>query len=143
MKTRHILALSIPVALLAAAFLLGYLASPTKEQWMKSRLYEIGNDIYDYRSRHGAWPPSIRAAWEESPRIHKDSWDAYSTDVWGHPVEYRIEDDKTAFLTVRRERRDAARDTDDSRRMERRLSVDDPLFESFVPLTNSTHDADF
>jgi len=142
-RKRHALALSIPLALIAINFLLVPMVMPTKEQRTAHSLLRIRDDIYEYRHRHAHWPSSLRDAWEGSSRIHKDDWDAYSTDAWGNPIDYRVEDDGNAVLTVRGERRDAARSMDSPPRMERRLSVADPMFESFAPLTNSTHDAEF
>ena len=140
-RARFLFVLPIPVALFAVNALLVYMASPTKEQWTENRLFSTGNDIYEYRHRHGRWPSSLQDVWKDGARARP--FEEYSSDAWGNSLEYRIENDETAYLCARRDRPDAHRSMDYSHRMERRLSVRDPMFGSFAPFTNSMHDAEF
>ena len=140
-RTRFLCVLLIPVALFAVNALLVYMVSPTKEQRTENRLFSTGNDIYEYRHRHGRWPSSLQDVWKDGS--HALSFEEYSSDAWGNSLEYRIENDETAYLCARRDRRDDYRSMDYSHRMERRLSIRDPMFDSFAPLTNSMHDAEF
>ena len=146
MRSGNIKAVIIaPLVVLFLGLSLVWLKIPSNEQKSEYTLFEIGNDIYLYRMHHTNWPPSLRDVWKETStfRLHKVSWEAYSTDAWGNPIEYTITDDKTAFLTIRRERRDVMWNMDYTHRMERRLSMEDPFNVSFRTITTTIHDSNF
>jgi len=137
-----IFGVAILLALLNAGLV--FMASPSREQQARNQLFRAGQDVYSYRATTGSWPESLYEAWDHSPVLHKPDWKTFSTDPWGNPVKFRIEDTATAFVTISRklEKTDLI-NMDFSYQMECRLSTDDPMFDSYFPITNSLHDSSF
>lgn len=137
-----IFGVAILLALLNAGLV--FMASPSREQQARHLLFRAGQDVYSYRARTGFWPESLYEAWNHSPVLHKPDWKTFSIDPWGNPVKLRIEDNATACLTISRElgKTDSI-SMDFSYQMVYRLSTNDPMFDSYFPLTNSLHDPGF